>query len=230
MKEVNRRAVKQEENFENYFDKNNINIYPVSTYIKIEEEEDSKSAAEGNLGEKNRFVQAEWRNRINQDNINNSTTEQENYTLEERFLLTHFDSDTRNCASRDSTPTFILAGETYFIPSDIWVHFRASCECLRKRVLPFLTNSTTDLDKEQLYCAIIILADTSLTIHQGFPNPFIKESSKWHIPGQVRVDKVTFEQARIELWIYYHTCLKHNINISYLLEFIESVDLEALFC
>ena len=226
---MNISIIKQEENFNNYFNKINIDINPVSTNIKIEEEEDSKLPAVENFWQINSFVQADWGHMINQDNIINSRTELRRYTSEERFLLTHFDPCTENCTSGDSTPEFILTGDYYYIPADIWVQVRASCECLILRVIPLLTISTSDLEEEHLYCSIIILVDTSLTIHQGFPTEFIKENSKWNIPGQVKVDKVTFEQARFELWIYYHTCLQHDFNISYLLECIEAVDLDTLY-
>ena len=74
----------------------------------------------------NSFVQADWGHRINQDDITYSRTELRRYTPEERFLLTHFDLGMENCTFGDSTPEFILAGDTYYIPADIWVQVRAS--------------------------------------------------------------------------------------------------------
>ena len=118
---MNISIIKQEENFDNYFNKINIDINSVSNSNKIEEEEkeDSKLPAVENFGETNSFFQADWRHRINQDNIINSRDKFRRSTPEERFLLTHFDLGTENCTSGDSTPEFILAGETYYIPADI---------------------------------------------------------------------------------------------------------------
>ena len=112
---MNINIIKQEENFENFFDDININITSVSNNTKIEEEEeeDSKLPAVKNFGESNSFFQADWGHRINQDNIVNWRDEFRRYTHEERLLLTHFDLDTENCTSGDSTPEFILAGEKY---------------------------------------------------------------------------------------------------------------------
>ena len=68
---MNRRAIKQEENFENHFDETTPDITPASRNIKINEEEDRKLAAEENPGEANLIVQADWRHRINQEGIYN---------------------------------------------------------------------------------------------------------------------------------------------------------------
>ena len=78
---MSRRAIKQEENFENHFNQSTIDITPARRNIKIEEEEDRKLAAEENPGEANLIVQADWRHRINQEDIDNSRIELKNIRL-----------------------------------------------------------------------------------------------------------------------------------------------------
>ena len=222
--------IKIEQNFENHHENRTVPYHqvPVNQARKIEqeEEEDSKLPAEDTT---NLSLQADWAHRINQDVIIQSRVALGEYTKEESHLLRHFASGTENTWSGASTPDFPLVENNYILPVDIWVQVRASCECLRSRVLPFLTVHSADPEEEALCCSIIVLANSRLHFTQGFPAEWIQEKFKWQIPGTVQVDKKTFEQARFELWIYYYTCLKRKFNINYLLECIEANNLDTLY-
>ena len=129
------------------------------------------------------------------------------YTEEERYLLEYFEPETENTGSGDSTSDFPLVGNNYVLPVDIWAQVKASCECLRSRVLPFLTVSSIDVEEKEQSCNLIILAISRLHFTKGFPAEWIRDHSKWNIPGIVQVDKKTFEEVRFELWLNYYSCL-----------------------
>ena len=129
----------------------------------------------------------------------------------------------------ESTPEFPLEDNHYTLTVDIWAQVRAACECLISKVLPFLTERTVNLEEQEQICSLILLAHSRLVHIKGFPAEWIKEHSKWDIPGVVRVDKVTFEQVRFELWLYYYTCLQRKFNINYLLECMEATNLDTLY-
>ena len=194
--------IKIEENFENHYNRRTspYTQAPVKKAHKIKQEdkEDGKLPA---VDHSNPTLQANWAHRIDQEVIERSRVDFGNYTAEEEHLLSYFAPETENTGSGASTPNFPLVGNNYILPVDIWVQVRASCECLRSRVLPFITVNSTDLEEEALCCSLIVLANSRLHFTQGFPAEWIKEHSKWQIPGTVQVDKETFQQVRFELWL-----------------------------
>ena len=226
--------VKIEENFENHYEHVLIpNHQPPAEEIferkkkVIVDEEDSKLPAVDNSNPP--LLQANWAHRPTQEVVDRSRAALLEYTEEERHLLEHFATRTDNLGTGESTPEFPLENNNYILPVDIWVQVRTACECLRSRVLPFLTVATTDLEEEEQVCSLILLAHSRLEHIKGFPAEWIKKQSKWNIPGSVKVDKVTFEQVRFELWLYYYTCLQRNLNINYLLGCMEASNLDTSY-
>ena len=229
-----RTKVKIEENFNDYY-KNNFltNHLPPNTTIflgkkhHIEPEEDSKLPAVDRSHPP--ILQADWAHRPTQAVVERSRTALLNFTEEEQQILEHFAPGTENLGTAESTPGFPLENKNYILPIDIWVQVRTACDCLRAKVLPFLTAFSTDLEEEEQACSLILLAHSRLAHTKGFPAEWIKRQSRWQLPGKVKVDKITFEQVRFEIWLYYYTCIQLNINISYLLECMEAANLDTTY-
>ena len=229
--------MKIEENYEPYYLTNvipcqhpSIEEVPATkpkAKVEEEEEEDSKLPAVDRSNPP--LLQADWAHRPTQEVVDRSRRALLEYTDEERLLLEHFEEGSDNLGTAESTPEFILEGNNYIVPVDIWAQVRAACECLRASVLPFLTQRTVNLEEEEQICSLILLAHSRLVHIKGFPAEWIKEHSQWDIPGIVRVDKVTFEQVRFELWLYYYTCLQRDFNINYLLGCMEAANLDTLY-
>ena len=196
--------MKIEENYEPYYLDNVIpcqhppieEVPATKTHIKVEEE-DSKMPAVDNSNPP--LLQANWAHRPTQEVVDRSRRALLEYTDKERLLLGHFEVGSDNLGTAESTPEFPLEDNNYIVPVDIWAQVRAACECLRSSVLPFLTQGTVNLEEEEQVCSLILLAHSRLVHIKGFPAEWVKEHSKWDIPGIVRVDRITFEQVRFAL-------------------------------
>ena len=142
-----------EDNSENYYESKVI-LTPTKRVSKINSAKGDKDSKLPAVEPTNPLLQADWSHRLTPEVINCSRVSLRAYTGEEIQLLKYFVLGTENSWVRNSTPNFTLVEGHYILPVDIWVQVRASCECLRSRVLPFITRISSDLEEDKRGVAV----------------------------------------------------------------------------